>query len=143
MILSSRGRKTTGLRSCHNNISPTSHNTQIIILRRPHAPRNRNALLRPQDDLRALLLDSEDPFVRLLAESNTAEEQASTLSPSPIVRGGGGGSNGGRSEAAVVAGSPPTPPPNHSSPGRLIRQRSERDARLANAATVSSRFRRC
>eukprot|EP00903_Cladosiphon_okamuranus_P008596 g8244.t1 len=97
-----------------------------------------------QDDLRALLLDSKDPFIRELAGADlAAEETAQRLGPSPSA------------PPARGASLPPPPPrggsglvpslgrsPSFSPQRRVSRRGSERGGGLANATTVSSLFRR-
>lgn len=106
----------------------------------------------PQDDLRALLLDSEDDFVRELADITPTVpdgQQHHTPQISPARAG----------VAFRGADSPPSPPPRGGVGGRYesegqggrspvsdrrqSRRESERWGGLANATTVSSVFRRC
>lgn len=110
-------------------------------------------ILPVQDDLRALLLDSEDDFVRELADITPTvpdgQQQHHTPQNSPARVG----------VAFRGAASPPSPPPREGVGGRQesegqggrspasdrrqSRRESERWGGLANATTVSSLFRRC
>ncbi|CAM9491552.1 unnamed protein product, partial [Scytosiphon promiscuus] len=97
------------------------------------------------DDLRALLLDSEDPFVRELAEiENVPEDQLHQQR-----RGSSSHSSQTYSAAAPVPGAGhPLPPPSGDqtqaqrhpsfSQRRMSRRGSEKGCGLANATTVSS-----
>lgn len=101
---------------------------------------------RHKDDLRALLLDSKDPFVSELAETDLVPEtqqsnnsphgsparDGAAFPPIPPPRGGGGG--GSFTQGADRSLSSP--------PGRVKRRGSDRGGGLANATTVSSLFRR-
>lgn len=103
-----------------------------------------------QDDLRVLLLDSEDPFVRELAEINHLPEDHSHHQQR---RGSSSNSSQTQSVPALSGvGFPPTTPPvgeqsqnqrrSSFSQGRMSRRGSERGCGLANATTVSNLFRR-